>query len=87
MKLTSQQTLKIEDFTEGQQELLKSLAHGCNIALYRNGECRLRDAKHNPLKKLRMDLFEKIREFTVQKDGLFILDEEKRKVLPIQILR
>lgn len=66
--------VKKEEFTEGQLELLSSLAEGCNICLYRNGQVRLRDSKHNPL-----------RNYLVQEDGLFYLNPEIIKTLPQQI--
>lgn len=77
--------MKIEDFTEGQIELLQALIQGCNICLYRSGQIRLRDAKHNPLKNLRSDMFEKVRNFCEQRDGLFYFNEVYLKTLPAQI--
>lgn len=77
--------VKKEEFTEGQLELLSSLAEGCNICLYRNGQVRLIDSKHNPLKNLRSDMFEKVRNYLVQEDGLFYLNPEIIKTLPQQI--
>lgn len=80
--------LKIENFTEGQIELLRALVkEKCNIALYRSGECRLRDSNHNPLKNLRSDMFEKIRKFLVRREGLFFINEEIINSLPNQITR
>lgn len=77
--------MKIDQFTEGQIELLQSLCQGCNIALYRNGQIRLRDSKHNPLKNVRGDMFEKVREYCEQRDGLFYINPIFLKQFPYQI--
>lgn len=79
--------MKIEDFTNGQIDLLKAMVQGCNISLYRNGQCRLRDSAHNPLRNVRLDLFEKVRPFLIQINGLFYLDSDRLKDLPDQIKR
>lgn len=78
---------KIEEFTEGQIEILKSLCQGGNIALYRNGSVRLRDKEHNPLKNLRMDMFEKVRNYVVQKEGLFFINPDIVETLPRAIVK
>ena len=69
-------------FTEGETEILKLLCNGCNIALYRTGQVRIRDEKHNPVKNIRMDMFEKIRKYTIQKDGLFYINPESKESFP-----
>lgn len=79
--------LKIENFTSGQKELLRDLAHGCNIALYREGLVRLRDANHNPIKTLRKDMFDKVKEFVEKREsGLWYFNEAKRDIIPKSIL-
>lgn len=78
---------KITDFTEGQIELLKLLCNGYNICLYREGLVRMRDAKHNPVRNVRSDMFEKVRSYLVKKDGLYIFDEAQRATMPEAILR
>lgn len=77
--------MKKEDYTPGQIDILKDLVRGGNIALYRNGSARLRDKEHNPLRNVRMDMFEKIREWLVQKDGLFFINPDMIKRLPMYI--
>lgn len=78
---------KKEQFTEGMADILKSLASGCNIVLYRQGLIRLRDKNHNPIKNVRSDLWEKVKEFCVKLDGLWVFNEDLRKQIPTQILR
>lgn len=77
----------IEKLTEGQVELLRALAQGCNIALYRSGQVRLRDKSHNPLRNLRADMFEEVREYLVQKDGLFYINPDMIDKLPDSIVK
>lgn len=77
--------MKIDEFTDGQIDLLRSLVQGCNIALYRTGAIRLRDKTHNPLKNVKSDLFEKIRTYLIQKDGLFYINPDIIEKLPLQI--
>lgn len=84
MKLETSEK-KIEEFTDGQIELLKELINGCNIALYRTGQIRMRDKNHNPIKNIRSDMFEKIREWTVQQDGLFYINPDMIQRLPMSI--
>ena len=71
-----------ENFTEGEAELLQLLCNGCNIALYREGQIRLRDKNHSPLRNVRKDLFERIRHRLVQKEGLFYISDEAKEKLP-----
>lgn len=75
-------TMKIEQFTEGQIDLLKALVQGCNIALYRIGQIRLRDKTHSPLRNLRGDMFESVKQYLVRKDGLFYIDPDVVNRLP-----
>lgn len=75
-------TMKIEQFTEGQIDLLKALVQGCNIALYRTGQIRLRDKEHNPLRNLRNDMFESVKQYLVRKDGLFYINPDIKDLLP-----
>lgn len=77
--------LKKQVFTEGETDILKHLCNGCNIALYREGKVRLRDKNHNPVKNIRSDMFEAIRKYTVQIDGLFYINEEMKQTFPDQI--
>ena len=70
------------ELTPGEADILKLLCNGCNIALYREGACRLRDKNHNPVKNIRKDMFEKIRKYTVQKEGLFYINPESISSLP-----
>ncbi len=66
-------------FTAGETELLKNLCNGCNIAMYRTGQIRLRDRDHNPVRNISSVLFEAIRKYTVQIDGLFYINEEMKQ--------
>ncbi len=59
--------------TKGEMELLTSLNEGCNIALYRSGQVRLRDAKHNPIRNVSSTIFNEIRDLLVQREGLFYI--------------
>lgn len=77
--------MKIDEFTDGQIELLKAMVQGCNICLYRTGQIRMRDKNHNPLKNIRSDMFEKIREWLIQQDGLFYINPDMVQRLPMQI--
>lgn len=79
--------MKIEEFTDGQKELLKALIQGCNIALYRNGTARLRDSKHNPIRNIRMDMFEKVKEYCERIDGLYYFNQAFLKEMPQQLKR
>lgn len=78
---------KISEFSEGQIELLKALTHGHNICAYRNGLLRLRDRKHNPVKNIRSDMFEKVKDYLIKEDGLYIFNEQYRASMPAAILR
>lgn len=78
----------ILNLTDGQIELLKELSHGANIALYREGMVRLRDKNHNPIKNIRKDLFEKVKDFVVRDEsGLYYFDESKRNEIPAHLLK
>ena len=79
--------MKIEEFTEGQIELLKALCQGCNVALYRGGLARLRDQNHNPLRNLRSDMWEKVKDYCELRDGLWWINPVYLKELPTQITK
>ena len=76
------QSSKPVELTAGEADILKLLCNGCNIALYRTGAARLRNRDHSPIQNVRMDMFEKIRKYTVQKDGLFYINPELISSLP-----